>query len=75
LPIFWRQKNIKPKTQLCNFWCQNIGKKCERKMLMKLTEGIFNGFWCSGIGRLEGRIGKQKLGKDGHCSEGNQFWQ
>jgi hypothetical protein len=23
--------------QLCNFWRQNIGKKCARKTLMKLT--------------------------------------
>ncbi len=23
--------------KLCNFWCQNIGAKCERKMLMKFT--------------------------------------
>jgi len=22
------------------FWCQNIGKKSERKMLMKLTQGL-----------------------------------
>jgi len=32
-------KNFKPKTQLCNFWCQNIGAKCAHKMLMKLTIG------------------------------------
>jgi len=30
-------KNFKPKTQLCNFWRQNIGAKCVHKMLMKLT--------------------------------------
>jgi hypothetical protein len=30
-------KNFKPKTQLCNFWRQNIGKKSSSKMLMKLT--------------------------------------
>jgi len=30
-------KNFKPKTQPCNFWCQNIGKKSMSKMLMKLT--------------------------------------
>jgi len=31
------QKKFKPKTQLCNFWRQNIGTKCECNMLMKLT--------------------------------------
>jgi hypothetical protein len=30
-------KNFKPKTQLCNFWCQNIGAKCACKIWMKLT--------------------------------------
>jgi len=35
-------KNFKPKTQLCNFWCQNIGAKCARKMLMKSTPGGLN---------------------------------
>jgi len=30
-------KKFKPKTQLCNFWRQNIGAKCTSKMLMKLT--------------------------------------
>jgi len=31
--------------QLCDFWRQNIGKKCARKMLMKLTpaDSIFTG--------------------------------
>jgi hypothetical protein len=28
-------KNVKPKTQLFNFWHQNTGTKCARKMLMK----------------------------------------
>jgi len=32
-------KKFKPKTQLCNFWRQNIGARCARKMLMKLTPG------------------------------------
>jgi len=30
-------KYFKPKTQLCNFWRQNICTKCVLKMLMKLT--------------------------------------
>jgi len=30
-------KNFNPKTQLCNFWRQNIGAKCAHKMLVKLT--------------------------------------
>jgi len=33
-------KNFKPKTQLFNFWRQNIGKKSARKTLMKLTTGF-----------------------------------
>jgi hypothetical protein len=32
-------KNFNPKTQLCNFWRQNMGAKCECKMLMKLKPG------------------------------------
>jgi len=38
-------KNFKPKTQLCIFWCQNIGKKFVRKMLMKLTPGSIFMHW------------------------------
>ncbi len=33
-------KNFKPKTQPCNFWRQNIGKKLALKMLMKLTQDL-----------------------------------
>jgi len=33
-------KNFKPKTQLCNFWCQNFVQKGSSKMLMKLTPGV-----------------------------------
>ncbi len=31
-------KNFKPKMQLWNFWCQNIGTNFWSKMLMKLTQ-------------------------------------
>jgi len=34
---YFGAKNLKPKTQLCNSWHQNIGAKCMRKMLMKST--------------------------------------
>ncbi len=35
-------KNFKLKTQLCNFWRQNISAKCSRKMLMKSTQGCYS---------------------------------
>jgi len=33
-------KKLKPKTQLCNFWRQNNGGKCARKMLIKSTPAV-----------------------------------
>ncbi len=34
-------QNFKPKSQLCNFWCQNfVQKNCKCKMLMKLTPSL-----------------------------------
>ncbi len=33
-------KNFKPKTELYNFWRQNLVQKCAHKMLIKLTLGV-----------------------------------
>jgi len=43
-------KKFIPKTQLCNFLGQNIGAKCGRKMLIKLTppQHFMNSF-CTNI--------------------------
>jgi len=37
--VIFEPKNFKPKTQICNFWLQNIGAKCTCKMSMKSTLG------------------------------------
>jgi len=46
---FWRQNNYKAEMKLqsrtyqhYNFWCQNIGEKSARKMLMKLTSSLIS---------------------------------
>jgi len=56
-------KIFKPKTQLCNFWSQNISAKSARKMLMKSTPSfefnptiIADALKPASIGALKGQV-------------------
>jgi len=57
----WVPKITKLKRWHCNFWHQNISKKCARKTLMKWTLG-FKLTWCTIVSliHLKLRNGKQK---------------